>query len=66
MLDHQAATTIAAQRRAELRSQAIECRRTPARRFIPHWNVTWSRARLSPVAAKGSALVIVISAKRLA
>jgi hypothetical protein len=65
MLDHLAATSIAAQRQAELRTQAAECRR-PTRHLIPRWHVSWSRTKLSPATDKGSSLVIIISASRMA
>jgi hypothetical protein len=42
-MNPRAVTSIAAQRRAELRGQAAECRRTPHRLIIPHWRVSWSR-----------------------
>jgi hypothetical protein len=64
MLDHVAAKTLATQRHAELRSQVTECRRAPG--IFPRWQVSWSRTRLSPAAHKGSSLVIIISASRMA
>ena len=64
-MNPRAVTSIAAQRRAELRGQAAECRRTPHRLIIPHWRVSWSRTRLSAAAEKGSSLVIIISARRI-
>ena len=65
MLDHRDVSIIAGQRRAELRREAAECRRAPRHRLLPRWHVSWSRARLSPAAEKGSSLVIIISASRI-
>ena len=65
-MNPRAVTSIAAQRRAELRDQAAQCRRTPRRLVIPRWRVSWSRTKLSSLAEKGSSLVIIISARRAA
>jgi hypothetical protein len=66
MLNHEAVKTLACQRQADLRTQVTQCRRKPASHLIPRWHVSWSRTRLSPAAQKGSSLVIIISASRLA
>jgi hypothetical protein len=65
MLDPVTAKAITEQHHAELRSQVSECRR-PGGRIFPRWHVSWSRTRLSPATEKGSALVIIISASRMA
>jgi hypothetical protein len=62
MMNPQVASSLAGQRRAELRSAAAECRRKPVR-FIPRWHVSLARIRLSQ---SGSSLVIIISASRVA
>jgi|HubBroStandDraft_5_1064220.scaffolds.fasta_scaffold623603_2 hypothetical protein len=65
MLDHQSVKTLAEQHQTELRRQASECRQI-RRHLIPRWHVSWSRTRLSAVTEKGSSLVIIISANRMA
>jgi hypothetical protein len=63
MMNPGVASSLAGQRRAELRAAAAECRRTPAARFIPRWHLSLARIRL---AHSGSSLVIIISATRVA
>ncbi|HEY1622687.1 MAG TPA: hypothetical protein VGG16_02725 [Streptosporangiaceae bacterium] len=65
MLNTAAARSLTEQHSSELRTQVAECRRTSGH-FLPRWHVSWSRARLSPASAKGSSLVIIISASRTA
>jgi hypothetical protein len=78
-MNPETAATLAAQHRTDLRHTAAKCRRASVHR-LPRWHVSWSRTTLSssalsstalsstavPSPRRGSSLVIIISASRMA